>query len=357
MRKILQRIIVLGLAISLCFGSTSLSYAKAAKTSKKETVSNEKSDTDYITKEDIYYLQNVNSIYARSVIKDAMVIDTYAKCKKLLKKLEKRFVKENPKYMVENDSLYSTLKAYDKTYFKKKSVCIYAYDIADTGKMVDSPKFSIENVEDKKSAVLTVTRRNHLGGIDVSMVSYYFVNVKKNKIKGVTDYISKEIEYVPGWNENELQHAWSMSSLFTKANDHVISPIYTTNKFLHSNQEWIEEGMAIIKSYKQYKNKILSKKDVPDELKGYDKKFFKKYNLVVDMYCAFNGGIKPRAVTHTKEIKDGKTSLVITYVRYPYYGGTDDVNYYCYVAETSKKDVKDVDSYEIRELSLFDKIY
>ena len=197
MKKLLRKIIVLGLAASLCFCSASVSYAKTSKTSKaskKETASSEKSDTDYITKKDIYYLQNVNSMYAGSVIKDTMVIDTYAKCKKVLKKLEKKFKKEHPRYMVENDALYSTLKAYDKTFFKKKTLCIYAYDVADTGKTVDSPKFTIKNVEGKKSAVLSVRRRNHFGGIDVPMVSYYFVNVKKSKLECVTDYIARETD-------------------------------------------------------------------------------------------------------------------------------------------------------------------
>ena len=115
-------------------------------------------------------------------------------------------------------------------------------------------------------------------------------------------------------SEGELQHAWRESSLFTKSDDHVIIPVYATFKFIRSNWDRFESGIEIIKTYNQYKKKILNKKYIPDELKHYDKKFFKKYSLFVNVSWANDSGRIPETTTLTKEKKDGKTSLVSTFV-------------------------------------------
>lgn len=307
-----------------------------------------------------------NSTYASEVIKECTVIDSYKKYNSILKKLRSAYKSAHPQYNIAHDSFYSSISVYDKAFFKKRSLCIYAFNVSETGNIIASPSFEITEIEGKKTAILSIVRDNLAGGIETPMVTYLVVDIKKSIIKGVTDYQSKDREDTNSERTpSEIIGSHKNSKEFSKYDYDSVEGMYVPYKLYDLSDanewraKWIPEGKTlVIKSYKKYKALLKGRKDyMAKQLAGYDKAYFKKNNLVVYGYYSSDTGREPLGVTFTKEVKDGKSKLMCSFIGGPYYGGFTECKYYYCVANVSKKAAKSIDAYETRQHTLFDRLF
>ena len=137
-------------------------------------------------------LEGQNSEYALEVIKQPLMIDSYRKHEKLLGKLEGTFAAKHKGFDIAYDNLYSTLKNFDKRYYRRKSLIIYPFQIENSCKDVSNGKFMIKQIDGVPTAEFSVVREDNYGGINLPAVSFYIVSVNKNKLNNVQKYTSAE---------------------------------------------------------------------------------------------------------------------------------------------------------------------
>jgi len=312
---------------------------------------------------EIISLGNSSSVYAKNIIKKGYVADSYSEYTELLKKVKKSFEKECKGFNMECDEFYATLKSYDKSFFKKNSLCIYSCDIPESGKMTGNPVFEICDIDNKKTAQLSVTRCAFSGGVNAPAVSYYFVNVKKTKLKGVDAYTVNENAATPSdSSESTKQYSkWTKPFYAATAETSMATAVMNAPGIMLESAKikakWLPTNDAVvISTYSQYKKLIMnSANEIDDCLKGFDKSYFDKNNLVLYTCYAADSASIPQGAYLTKENINGVDTLVCSFVQTPVYGAsTAVISEYCYVVQISKKDAKDITDYEIRRAAMFE---
>lgn len=316
-----------------------------------DAIAEENDDTKIIS------LENTSSLYAKDVINESCVISSYSQYSKVLSKIKKSYKKAYKGFNIKNDEFYKMLKSYDKSFFKKNSVCIYACDIPETGKMTDTPKFNIVKSNGKKDGQLAVTRRAYSGGVNKEAVSFYFVNVKTGALKGVTNYKIKENNQAAAKvsESKKQQSKWNTVPYKLPAEAVHVSGMMFDEADIHT--KWLpQDGVVVFNTYEQYKKHIINSGEEVDEcLKGYSKSYFNKNSLIVYTYTATDSGMNARGAFVTKENVNGANILVCSFVGNPYYGaGTESVKEYCYVAQVAKEALVNVTGYESRRVAMFD---
>ncbi|MCI8308401.1 MAG: hypothetical protein HFH14_10190 [Lachnospiraceae bacterium] len=313
---------------------------------------------------------NDSCSYAADAIgKKNVVIENYDEYQKLLGKIEKLLAKKCPDVPLMANDAYNAISGYSRKYFVKNNLCIFMYDVSDTGKSTYFDKFSKEIIDGKATAVFNVLRTSYIGGIEGESVSYYIVKVKKSTVKNVKDYICRESAYTaPVRSDSEYDAALQKAQPILAANDNNERVLYTNISAaanLNSNiaEKLFKKNVTIVTSYKQYKNLMKKAKRYEknagtdkfyNALKIYNKKYFKKNSLCIFAYYNPDTGMNTGAGKLIKEHAGGKTVIAFAASGLPYYGGKDEASYSYYFASIKKKDLQNVQKFECRRVILLE---
>lgn len=306
---------------------------------------------------------------ADAVGKNCTVIKDYNGYVKLLGKIEKYFSKKCPGVPVTANDAYNAITGCNKKFFKKYNLCIFIYDIPDTGKTTFFENFYKQTDGGKVTAVCDVFRTSYLRGIENKSSSYYIVKVKKSDVSDVESYACNETVYTaPVRSDSEYEWALQNAQPVSEASEsekHIISANIAAAANMDSDiaAKVINKNVKVIKSYKQYQ-KLISKikkfgkntknNEFCSKLMVYNKEYFNKNTLCIFKYKNSNTGWNTRAGKIMKEEADGKAKIVFTVTGLPYYGGQDSMSYSYYFASIKKKDLKGIKDFECRRVTLFE---